>query len=211
MENSNAYLLYLVSDSRFERSKSMYVQIEEAIKNGVSMLQFRDKNLNDDDFLSMAIKLRELTRKYNIPFIINDKVEIAIKCSADGVHIGRSDMSIKEAREKLGDKFIIGSSVASVDEALKAQELGANYVGVGAVFATTTKSDTRSVTPDTLKEICHAINIPALAIGGVNESNMKKLSGTGVSGIAVVSAILAKSDIADATKQLRRNCEELFI
>jgi len=205
MKNSKDYLLYLVSDSRFAGSQSMYDKIEDAIKNGVSMLQFRDKNLSDEDFLNMAIKLRELTNKYNVPLIINDKVEVAIKCGADGVHIGRSDMSIKEAREKLGGEIFIGSSVATVDEALKAQEQGANYVGVGAMFGTTTKSDTRSVTTDTLKDICTAINIPAVAIGGVNELNIEKLRGTGVSGVAVVSAILAKSDIAGATRELRRN------
>ncbi|MGB3366538.1 MAG: thiamine phosphate synthase [Acidaminobacteraceae bacterium] len=210
MENSRDYLLYLVSDSRFEGSKSMYDQIEEAIKNGVTMLQFRDKSLGDEKFLSMAIKLRELTNRYSIPFIINDKVELAIKCGADGVHIGRSDMSIKEGREKLGTEMLIGSSVATVEEALKAQEAGANYLGVGAMFSTTTKSDTRSVTPDTLKEICNAINIPALAIGGINETNIVKLKMTGVSGVAVVSAIFAKNDIASATKELRNTCEGLF-
>jgi thiamine-phosphate pyrophosphorylase len=211
MKNSKDYLLYLVSDSRFEGSKSMYDQIEDAIKNGVTMLQFRDKSLNDEEFLKMAIKLRELTKKYNVPFIINDKVDLAIRCGADGVHIGRSDMSIKEAREKLGEEIFIGTSVATVDEALKAQGQGANYVGVGAMFGTTTKSDTRSVTADTLKDICTAINIPAVAIGGVNELNVGTLSGTGVSGVAVVSAILGKSDIVSATRELRKTCEELFL
>lgn len=210
MNNSKDFMLYLVSDSRFESSKSMYDQIEEAIKNGVSMIQFRDKYLNDNDFLQMAIKLRELTSRYNVPLVINDRVDIAIKCSADGVHIGRDDMDIKKARKLLGQSVFIGSSVATVEEALKVQEEGADYVGVGAMYNTTTKDNTKSVSLETLKEICDSIDIPAVAIGGINEENIANLSGRGISGVALVSAILGQSDIAKSTSKLKVMCEDLF-
>jgi thiamine-phosphate pyrophosphorylase len=210
MKKNNDYLLYLVSDFGFEGTLNIYEQVEIAIQNGVTMLQFRAKDISDEDFLKSAIKLREITKKYNVPLVINDKVDVAIKCLADGVHLGRNDMSIEEARKKLGEDIFIGSSVATIEEALQAQKKGANYVGVGAMFNTTTKDNTRSVSSKTLKDICSILDIPVVAIGGINAVNMHELSACNVNGIAVVSAILAKEDIAKATLELRNNCESIF-
>lgn len=205
--DKTSLLLYAVTDRMWLGSNSLTVQVEAAIKSGVTFLQLREKNLNFEDFLKQAKEIKALTDEYRIPFVINDNVEVALACGADGVHVGQSDMEARDVRKLIGDDKILGVSVLTVDQAILAQKNGADYLGVGAMFSTNTKSDADAVTFDTLKEICAAVTIPVVAIGGIDEKNVLMLSGSGIDGIAVVSAIFAKPDIAAATAELRQLTE----
>lgn len=205
--DKRSLLLYAVTDRLWLGSNSLSVQVEAAIKSGVTFLQLREKDLDFEDFLKQANEIKALSDEYQIPFVINDNVEVALACDADGVHVGQSDMEVIDVRKLIGEDKILGVSVVTVDQAILAQNSGADYLGVGAMFSTATKSDADTVTFDTLKEICADVTIPVVAIGGIDERNVLLLSGSGIDGIAVVSAIFAQPDIAVATAKLRQLAE----
>jgi thiamine-phosphate diphosphorylase len=195
-------LLYAVTDRAWVGTKSLYEQVKEALENGVTCVQLREKELNESDFLKEAKQISALCKEYKVPFIVNDNVNIAIACKADGIHIGQEDMELTNVRKLVGEDMIIGVSAHTVEEAIKAQEGGADYIGIGAVFATSTKTDVDLLSFATLKSICEAVDIPTVAIGGIKKDNICKLKGSGIDGVAVVSAIFAAKDIATATKEL---------
>ena len=195
-------LVYAVTDRTWLNGQTLEEQVEKAIKGGATFLQLREKKLCYDDFLKQAIALKKITDKYNIPFVINDNVDIAIAVDADGVHVGQKDMEAGKVRQKLGQNKIIGVSVQTVEQAILAQKQGADYLGVGAVFSTSTKLDASEVSFETLQKICNAVSIPVVAIGGISQSNIMQLKGSGIDGVAVVSAIFAQKDITQATKEL---------
>ena len=195
-------LLYAVTDRAWVGTKSLYEQVKEALENGVTCVQLREKELNESDFLKEVKQISTLCKEYKVPFIVNDNVNIAIACKADGIHIGQEDMELTNVRKLVGEDMIIGVSAHTVEEAIKAQEGGADYIGIGAVFATSTKTDVDVLSFDTLKSICEAVDIPTVAIGGIQKDNICKLKKSGIDGVAVVSAIFAAKDIATATKEL---------
>lgn len=202
-------LLYAVTDRSWLNGQTLYEQVEQALKGGVSFLQLREKELEEQAFLEEAKVIQELCKKYQVPFLINDNVELAASIGADGVHVGQSDMAAGAAREKLGPDRIIGVSARSVEEALEAQRQGADYLGVGAVFPTGSKADAVEVDYQVLKEICSAVEIPVIAIGGIGRDNVDQLKGSGICGIAVISAIFAQNDIEAAARELRSLTEEM--
>lgn len=204
MKNKNEinYKLYLVTDKDLLKDKDLIKSLEEAILGGVTLLQLREKDDSTLDFYKEAMLVKELTKKYNIPYIINDRLDIALAVDADGVHLGQGDMPLNIARKLLGPDKIIGVSAHTIEEALKAQAGGADYIGVGAIFNTSTKKDANSVTIISLEEIKKSVDIPVVAIGGINYLNAKEVIKTGIDGIAVVSAILGKEDIRKASEKL---------
>lgn len=202
--------LYAITDRHWLNDRSLYEVVKESLDGGVTFLQLREKQLDEDHFLEEAKKLQGLCSEYNVPFIINDNVEIALAINADGVHIGQSDMEMKEAREKLGPDKIIGVSAHTKEEALLAQAQGADYLGVGAVFPTSSKDDAESVSYEILKEICDVVSIPVVAIGGITKDNLHQLSGSGISGISVISAIYAQPDIKEAARELKQCVQEIL-
>lgn len=195
-------LLYAVTDRTWLNGDTLYNQVEKALKGGATFIQLREKNLSNTEFLEEAKEIKQLCVKYNVPFVINDNVEIAKEIDADGVHVGQDDMEALDVRAVLGKDKIIGVSAHSVEEALLAQEHGADYLGVGAVFHTGTKSDATDLSRETLKAICDAVDIPVIAIGGISADNVLELSGNGLCGIAVISAIFAQKDIEAAARNL---------
>lgn len=207
--DKKSMLLYAVTDRAWVGRQSLYEQVEAALKGGASCVQLREKELDEEEFLKEALELSALCRKYGVPFFINDNVEIAIKCHADGIHVGQEDMEAAQVRKKVGDDMMIGVSVHSVEEALEAVRNGADCLGVGAMFSTSTKTDVDVLTKETLRDICAAVEIPVVAIGGINKSNIAQLSGTGVDGVALVSAIFAADDIESECRKLRRLSEEM--
>lgn len=207
--DKKSMLLYAVTDRAWVGRQSLYEQVESALKGGASCVQLREKELDEEEFLKEALELSALCRKYGVPFFINDNVEIAIKCHADGIHVGQEDMEAAKVRQKVGDDMMIGVSVHSVEEALEAVRNGADCLGVGAMFSTSTKTDVDVLPKETLRDICAAVEIPVVAIGGINRSNISQLSGTGVDGVALVSAIFAADDIESECRQLRRLSEEM--
>lgn len=200
--SKQSMLLYAVTDRAWTGEKSLYRQVEDALKGGITCLQLREKHLDRDLFLQEAVEICKLCKNYNVPFIVNDDVEIAIKSGADGVHVGQDDMSVGRVRRLVGENMIIGVSAHSVDEALAAAA-GADYLGVGAMFGSATKTDANVTSKDTLKEICRAVDLPVVAIGGINKSNILQLAGRGMDGVAMVSAIFAAEDIENECKILR--------
>lgn len=207
--NKEAMLLYAVTDRSWVGKQSLIEQVESALKGGVTCVQLREKHLDENDFLAEAIEMRELCHKYDVPFIINDNVEIAIKCKADGIHVGQSDMEAGNVRQLVGDDMIIGVSTQTLEQALAAEKAGADYLGVGAVFSTTTKLDANDVSHNVLKDICSSVNIPVVAIGGINKDNITELSGSGVDGVALVSAIFSADDIEEECKTLSNLSKEM--
>ena len=197
-------LLYAVTDRTWLRDRSLADVVEEAIKAGITFLQLREKDLDYASFLQLAREIRNITGKYKIPYVINDNIEVAMACGADGVHVGQSDMNAKDVRSIIGQDNILGVSAQSVEQAISAEKNGADYIGVGTVFPTSTKLDAEGVSFETLKEMCKAVSIPVVAIGGINKDNAMKLAGSGIDGIAVVSAIFAQEDITTAVKELRQ-------
>ena len=206
--DKKAMLLYAVTDRSWVGKQSLYEQVESALKGGVTCVQLREKNLDNAAFLNEAIEISALCKRYKVPFFINDNVEIAIKCHADGIHVGQDDMDAAQIRRIVGDDMIIGVSVHSVKEAFEAVKNGADCLGVGAVFPTSTKTDVNVLPKETLRDICSAVNIPIVAIGGINKSNISRLAGIGVDGVALVSAIFAADDIENECKLLRKLSEE---
>ncbi|MCU6763302.1 Thiamine-phosphate synthase [uncultured Roseburia sp.] len=202
-------LLYAVTDRSWLKGQSLYQQVEEAIKGGATMIQLREKELKEDQFFKEAVEIQKLCRRYQIPFLINDNVELAQKIQADGVHVGQSDMEALDVRKKLGDTAIIGVSARTVEEAVRAFSHGADYLGVGAVFPTGTKTDAEDVDKQTLKEICQAVDIPVVAIGGIGTDNILTLKGSGICGVAVVSAVFGAADIRSATEELLAKVKQI--
>lgn len=194
--------LYAITDRAWVGKMTLLEQVEAALKNGVSCLQLREKDLDKEAFLAEAKEIAILCRNYHVPFIINDNVELAIKCGADGIHVGQEDMLVSDVRSRVGSQMIIGVSAHSVEEAIEAEKNGADYIGAGAVFSTSTKTDVDRMPFKTLKEICKAVEIPVVAIGGISKNNVLELSGSGIDGIAVISAIFAADDPAEATREL---------
>ncbi len=202
-------ILYAVTDRSWVGKQSLIEQVESALKGGVSCVQLREKQLDKEAFLKEAVEMAVLCRQYKVPFIINDDVDIALRCGADGVHVGQDDMSVDKVRSIAGNDLIIGVSAHSVEEALTAVRGGADYLGVGAVFSTSTKTNVTAMSYEVLKSICTAVDIPVVAIGGINKDNMTKLSGTGISGVALVSAVFAADDIERECRILRSMSEEI--
>ena len=207
--NADAMTLYAVTDWTWVKDTTLMDQVKEALEGGITFLQLREKHLSKEEFIKEAREMKELSKEYKVPFVINDNIEVALAVDADGVHIGQDDMSVEEARKLLGEDKIIGVSAHNVEEAIKAQKGGADYLGVGAVCATSTKKDANVVSKEEIKKICHTVEIPVVAIGGIKKENIKTLEGTDVDGVAVVSAIFAAKDIKKDTKQLRSLVEEM--
>jgi len=198
----DALKLYLVTDRSWSDESSFYEHIEETLINGVTFLQLREKGVDEDVFLTRAVKMKNILNKYDVPFVINDNVNVALKSGADGVHIGQGDMSVREARDLLGPEKILGVTVQTVEQAKKAEREGADYLGSGAVFSTNTKGDAKLLDHKILKNICESVSIPVVAIGGISSDNILKLKGTNVDGVAVVSAILSKENKGMASREL---------
>lgn len=204
--NREMMKLYGVTDRSWLGARTLYEQVEAAIKGGATIIQLREKKMPEEEFLQEARELKMLCNAYKIPFIINDNISVALAMDADGVHLGQGDMELKQAREILGPDKIIGVSAHNVEEAVQAEKNGADYLGAGAVFSTASKADVTSLSMETLKEICEAVSIPVVAIGGISEENMDQLKGTGISGVAVISALFAQADVCQAATRL---CEKL--
>ena len=201
--------LYAVTDRSWLGDKKLADQVKECLEGGVTFLQLREQKLDEEAFYEEALEIKKLCKEKGVPFIINDNVDVALRCDADGVHVGQSDMEAQDVRAKLGADKIIGVSARTVEQAVKAEKMGADYLGVGAVFSTSTKLDAREVSWETLKEICETVSIPVVAIGGITADNLSQLAGTGVDGVAVVSAIFAQKDIKAATENLRKLSEDM--
>ena len=207
--SKNMMLLYAVTNSKLVSKLPLIEQVELALKGGITCLQLREKELDEASFLAEAIEIKKMCEKYHVPFIINDNVNVAIKCGADGVHVGQSDMEVSEVRKLVGDNMIIGVSAHTVQEAKLAEAGGADYLGVGAIYQTTTKQDATYVSLNELKRICNSVKIPVVAIGGMDRNTISKLSGTGVDGVAMVSAIFAADDIEQECKKLLRLSKDM--
>lgn len=202
-------LLYAVTDRSWLNGRTLAGQVEDAIRGGSTFVQLREKELPFDTFLAEAKQIKRITDRHHIPFVINDNVEVALSSGADGVHVGQSDRAAAAARALLGEDKILGVSVQTVEQAVQAEKNGADYLGVGAVFSTSTKHDADFVPFDALKEICGSVSIPVIAIGGICEHNIERLRGSGIAGVAVISAIFAKQDVYTAAKKLHDIVKEL--
>lgn len=202
--------LYAVTDRAWVGRLSLYEQVEAALQHGVTCVQLREKDLDEDSFFQEAVALRELCHRYGVPLLINDNVALALRCGADGVHVGQDDMDPRQARALLGPNKIVGVTAHTLPEALAAVEAGADYLGLRCVFTTATKDNVVHLPYDTLREICHTVPIPTVAIGGVNRDNLMQLKGSGVDGVAVVSAIFAQDDPGQATQELSYLVQEML-
>ena len=200
----NDLQLYAVTDSRWLNGAALAEAVEKALAGGVTCVQLREKHLPFDEFLRTAKEIKSLCQSYHVPFIVDDNLDIALACDADGLQIGQNDMPVAKARKLLGPDKILGVSAQTVEQAIAACRDGADYLGVGAVFPTGTKTDAVEVPLDTLKAITAAVDIPVVSIGGINADNIAKLAGTGIAGAAVVSAIFAQDDIKKAAANLRQ-------
>lgn len=207
--NKKHMLLYAVTDRAWVGKQSLYQQVEAALKGGVTCVQLREKELDEARFLQEARDICALCHQYKVPFIVNDNVDIAIACGADGVHVGQEDMEAGKVRRRVGDAMILGVSAHTVEEARQAVRDGADYLGVGAVFPTNTKTDAGQMSNETLRAICGAVNVPIVAIGGINQNNIGKLAGSGVGGVALVSAIFLAKDIEGTCRELRALSEKM--
>ena len=203
-------LLYAVTDRSWLGAQTLCEQVEEALKGGATFVQLREKELDEDAFLAEATEIQALCRQYKVPFVINDNVEIACKVNADGVHVGQHDMEAGDVRSLLGEEKILGVSVQTVEQAVLAEKRGADYLGVGAVFHTGSKADAEDVSPETLKAICKAVRIPVVAIGGIGKHNVFELRGSGICGVAVISAIFGVKNIRKATAELKALTERMM-
>lgn len=209
--DKSSLLLYAVTDRTWLSNRTLENDVEEALKGGVTILQLREKDLEEDKFLEEANNIGKLCKKYNVPFIINDNVDIAIKCNADGVHVGQEDMNAQEVRKVIGKDMILGVSVTNIKEAIMAEAMGADYLGVGAIFSTSTKLDADTVSIEELKNICESVSIPVVAIGGINEENIINLKGSKIDGVSIISAIFAKENIKEATEELLKIAKEILL
>ena len=210
MKSNNYLELYAVTDRHWLGNQTLLEQVQEALDGGATCIQLREKQLDEENFLKEAIEIQKLCKEYHVPFIVNDNVEIAKDMHADGIHVGQSDMEALDVRKALGNDVILGVSAQTVEQAKKAEAHGADYLGVGAVFPTGSKDDAEDVSYETLKAICEAVSIPVIAIGGITQDNVKDLAGSGIVGIAVISAIFAQKDITQATKDLKQATEQML-
>lgn len=200
----NSLLLYAVTDRAWTGKQTLYEQVEAALRGGATFIQLREKEIDDEMFLEEALRIQEICRKFNVPFVINDDVEFAVKINADGVHVGQNDMDAGEVRKIIGSNKILGVSVGNVEQAIAAQRCGADYLGAGAVFYTASKDDAEYLSLETLKEICAAVTIPVVAIGGISEKNVELLKNSGICGVAVISALFAAENIEKAAEDLKK-------
>jgi thiamine-phosphate pyrophosphorylase len=207
--DKKAMLLYAVTDRAWIGNKTLSEQVKEALDGGITCLQLREKELDDDAFLAEALAFKVLCNTYHVPFIINDNVELAIKCGADGIHVGQQDMKATDVRKLIGNNIILGVSAQTVEQAMLAEQSGADYLGVGAVFSTSTKKDADTVSHDTVKAICNSVKIPVVAIGGIDKKNILQLKDTGIDGVSVVSAIFASQDITNECRTLLELSKEM--
>lgn len=203
-------MLYAVTDRHWLGDETLYDQVKKALDGGATFVQLREKNLDRADFLAEALEIQKLCREYGVPFVINDEVSIAKDIDADGVHVGQSDMEAMDVRKILGPDKILGVSAQTVEQAMIAEKHGADYLGVGAVFATGSKDDADDVSHETLKAICEAVSIPVIAIGGITKDNIFELAGSGICGVAVISAIFGQMDIKKATEELKVSVENML-
>ena len=212
MKSGNSlFTLYAVTDRTWLGGASLSWAVKEALTGGITLLQLREKNLTDREMLQEAQELLPLCHRHGVPLIINDRVQVALDAGADGVHLGQEDMSPREARAILGPDAIIGVSARTVESAQRAEQEGADYLGVGAVFSTSTKTDAQNISPETLRQICQAVHIPVVAIGGIGPDNILELLGCGIQGVAVVSSIFAQKNIAPAASRLRALSEQIIV
>lgn len=202
--------LYAVTDRSWLKGETLYSQVEKALKGGVTFLQLREKTLEQQAFIEEAKDIKILCRKYNVPLVINDNLEVACATDADGVHIGQKDEEVSKARALLGENKIIGVTARTVQQAIEAEKSGADYLGVGAVFGSSTKTDAIPLDFNTLKDICNAVNIPVVAIGGINKTNLHKLKGSNISGVAIISGIFGANNIEEETSLLKQQVIELL-
>lgn len=202
--DANQLVLYAVTDRSWLKGDTLYQQVEKALKGGVTMVQLREKYMDMEELKKEAVELMELCHSYGVPFLLNDYVELAKEIDADGVHVGQSDLEAASARAILGPDKIVGVTAKTVEQAKRAQENGADYLGSGAVFGTTTKTDAKPMELSLLKEICESVDIPVVAIGGITGENVERLAGCPIAGAAVVSGIFAQADIEDASRDLKR-------
>ena len=203
-------MLYAVTDRHWLGDDTLYDQVKKALDGGATFIQLREKNLDREDFLVEAIEIQKLCKEYGVPFVINDEVSIAKDIDADGVHVGQSDMEAMDVRKLLGPDKILGVSAQTVEQAVIAEKHGADYLGVGAVFATGSKDDADDVSHETLKAICEAVSIPVIAIGGITKGNVAELSGSGICGVAVISAIFGQDNIQKATEELKKSVQDML-
>ena len=208
---AKSLLLYAVTDRHWLTDKTLYDVVRESLDGGVTFLQLREKDLDDEHFYQEAVRLQEMAREYGVPFVVNDNVDIAVRMNADGVHVGQSDMEAGDVRALIGPDKILGVSAQTVEQAVLAEKRGADYLGVGAVFPTGSKDDAEEVSYETLKAICEAVSIPVVAIGGITINNTHELAGSGICGIAVISAIYGQKDIYEATVSLKKVTEEMVM
>ena len=208
--NKDALSLYGITDRYWLNGRPLIHDVQLALEGGVTMIQLREKNLDEESFYREAIEIKELCKKFHVPFIINDNVELAKKVDADGVHVGQNDMAAQDVRAIIGPDKILGVSTQTVEEALLAQKMGADYLGVGAVFPTGSKDHCWVLSHDLCREICSAVTIPVVAIGGINLGNISKLSGLGFSGISLISAIFGQSDIKSAAMKLKEEVSKII-
>ena len=206
---AQSLLLYAVTDRHWLGDRTLYDVVRESLEGGVTFLQLREKALDDENFYKEAVRLQEMAREYGVPFVVNDNVDIAVRMDADGVHVGQSDMEAGDVRALIGPDKILGVSAQTVEQAVLAEKRGADYLGVGAVFPTGSKDDAVEVSRETLKAICDAVSIPVVAIGGITVNNTPELAGSGICGIAVISAIYGQNDIYQATVSLKKVTEEM--
>lgn len=203
-------LLYAVTDRHWLGEETLYDQAKKALDGGATFVQLREKNLDREVFLAEAKEIQKLCKEYGVPFVVNDEVSIAKDIDADGVHVGQSDMEAMDVRKILGPDKIIGVSAQTVEQAIIAEKHGADYLGVGAVFTTGSKDDADDVSHETLKAICEAVSIPVIAIGGITKDNVAELAGSGICGVAVISAIFGQKDIQKATEELKFSVENML-
>ena len=203
-------LLYAVTDRHWLGEETLYDQVKKALDGGATFVQLREKNLDREVFLAEAKEIQKLCKDYGVPFVVNDEVSIAKDIDADGVHVGQSDMEAMDVRKILGPDKIIGVSAQTVEQAIIAEKHGADYLGVGAVFTTGSKDDADDVSHETLKAICEAVSIPVIAIGGITKDNVAELAGSGICGVAVISAIFGQKDIQKATEELKFSVENML-
>ena len=202
-------LLYAVTDRHWTGRETLRQQVEAALRGGVTFVQLREKNMEHDAFRKEALEIRDLCRAYRVPFVLDDDVSLAMEVDADGIHVGQSDMEAGDVRALIGPDRILGVSACTVEEAVAAEQRGADYLGVGAVFPTGSKDDARPVTRETLRKICEAVTIPVIAIGGITEQNVMELAGSVICGVAVISAIFGQPEIESATKRLKAAVSEM--
>lgn len=209
MKNLNL-TLYAVTDRGCLHGRNLHDAVQSALEGGVTLIQLREKDMPIDKYINEAKDIKAVCDKFGVPLLIDDNVEVCIKSGADGVHLGQNDMPCNEARKLLGDTKIIGVTAKTIEQAQTAQRMGADYLGSGAVFGTSTKADAIKMDMETLKHICASVSIPVAAIGGINKQNVRELAGSGISGAAIVSGIFGNDDIKAASKELRNIMEEIL-